>query len=108
MSYWVTLTIDTGGPADVGVTEGRNMTSNVAPVWRAAGADLAEMDGKRAGECLPLLESAVACIDEHPGRFSSLVLGDGTWGTVGGCRNYLAKLAEDCRKHPLATVRVSR
>ncbi len=50
MSYDVCLTLETGGEEQAMVTCSRNMTSNVAPVWREADADLAEMDGKKAGD----------------------------------------------------------
>lgn len=107
MSYDIWLTIDTGGPEPAAVTEGRNMTSNVGPMWRLAGADLAEFHGKPAGDCLPLLRTAVATMRAEPATYSALNPDNG-WGDYYGCVRFLEGLADDFEAHPKATVVVSR
>jgi hypothetical protein len=108
VSYDLWLTIDTGGDEPATVADCGNMTSNVAPVWRAVGADLAEFDGKLAADCLPLVETALKQLSAGPRAFDHLVRGDGTWGTVESAIEYLAGLERDFRAHPKATVVVSR
>lgn len=106
MSYWVSLTIDTGGSEYAELTS-RNMTSNVAPMWRRAGADLAEFHGRPAADCAPLLRAAVADMAGHPGRYRPLNPSNG-WGDYEGCLEYLRHLLDDCEAHPKAIVQVSR
>lgn len=107
MSYDIWLTIDTGGPEPATVADCGNMTSNVAPMWRLAGADLANFDGKQAGECIDQLRMAVQDMQIHPQRYAPLNPANG-WGDYRGCRGYLASLLAAFEKHPHATVVVSR
>lgn len=106
MSYDVSLMIDTGGPEQVEVTW-RNMTSNVACMWRHAGADLAEFDGRKAGEVYPLLVDAVAEMLANPGTYRAMNPPNG-WGSYETCVEFLRQLAVDFGAHPNATVSVSR
>lgn len=48
-----------------------NYTSNMGPAWRAAGADLAEYDGKPAAECSPALDAAIATMEAEPERVAA-------------------------------------
>jgi hypothetical protein len=107
MSYDVYLTIDTGGPEHALVTGGRNMTSNVAQMWRLAGADIAEFHGRIAADCVPLLRAAIADMEDHPGRFRPLNPANG-WGSYETCLEFLRELLGDFVQHPKATVAVSR
>lgn len=107
MSYDIWLTIDTGGSEPAQVTEGRNMTSNVAPMWRKAGADLADFEGKTAGECIPLLRTAIAAMEDDPGTYR-LMNPENGWGSATSCVQYLRDLLSDFVRHPKATVSVSR
>lgn len=108
MSYWVGLTIDTGGeePAEIG--ESHNRTSNVAPVWRAVGADVAEFDGKLAADCLTPVVEGLRRLKASPRSFDHLVRGGGSWGDVHSAIEFLELLERDFRAHPKATVVVSR
>ena len=107
MSYDVWLTIDTGGPEPATVCDIGNMTSNVAPMWRLAGADLAEFDGKKAGDCLAALHHAIADMTVFPEKYEALNPPNG-WGDAAGCLRYLSDVMLAFEKHPLATVVVSR
>lgn len=106
MSYDIYLEIDTGGAEPALLTDW-NFTSNVSRMWRAAGADLAEFDGKTAGDCLPTLEAAVAEMEAHPAKYEAMDSPNG-WGTYEHLMPRLDVLAEQFRAHPKATVRVSR
>lgn len=107
MSYDIGLTIDKGGPEPATVSGGRNMTSNVAPMWRLAGADLAEFHGKTAGDCLPVLRAAIADMEDNPGKYEPLNPDNG-WGSYETCLGFLRELAGDFAAHPKATVAVWR
>lgn len=82
-----------------------NMTSNVAPMWRAAGADLAEFHGKRAKDCIPGLDTAVAAMASDPARFEAMNPPNG-WGSYTGCLAFLRELRQQFAEHPDATVDV--
>jgi hypothetical protein len=107
VSYDVWLTIDTGGPVPAIVTESRNMTSNVAPMWRAAGAQLHDFHGEPANLCAPALRDAIARMLADPDTYRAMAPANG-WGSYDGCIRYLQALADDFEAHPLATVAVSR
>lgn len=106
MSYDVWLEIDTGGPEPAYLTDW-NYTSNCAPMWRAAGADLAQFDGKAASECLPVLDAAIAEMAANPAKYRAMDPANG-WGSYDGLLPDLRELADQFRSHPRATVRVSR
>jgi hypothetical protein len=108
MSYDICLEIDTGGDEPAPVADCGNMTSNVAPVWRHAGADLAEFHGRRAGDCLGELGEALRRLKAAPRAYDHLVRGGGEWGTVESAIEYLTDLERQFRLHPNTTVRVSR
>jgi hypothetical protein len=108
MSYDVWLEIDTGGPERASITQSRNMTSNVAPVWRAAFCDVALFDEKQAGDCVRHLVRGLDGLRRNPRSFDNLVRGDGSWGTVESAIEFLEGLLADFRAHPKCTVRVSR
>jgi hypothetical protein len=107
MSYSVCLTVDTGGSEPAVVAEGWNYTSNCGPMWRAAGADLAEFDGKEAAECLPALEAAIVALHADPETYEAMNPPNG-WGSYKSLLPALEALAEDLRRHPRATVTVHR
>lgn len=87
MSYWCGFT-DTTDPA----LDSINMTSNVAGMWRVAGADLAAMDGKPAMEVQLILATAVRNMLSEPAKYRALEPDNG-WGSYEGCVDYLTKLA---------------
>ncbi len=106
MSYDVHLEVDAGGPETV-ECYWRNHTSNTSRMWRDAGADIAEMYGKPAGECARALASAADRIETHPDLYSPMESPNG-WGTRESTVLFLRDLADACERFPKATVRVSR
>lgn len=107
MSYDIWLTIDTGGPSPAEVGRSWNFTSNCVPMWRAAGADLAEFAGKTAGQCIPTLADAIAQMTRDPATYKAMDAPNG-WGTYDTLMPALGRLLDDFKSHPLATVHVSR
>ena len=106
MSYDVHLTIDTGAGNTVSALW-ENHTSNTAPMWRAAGADIAEMHGKTARECAPILRAAIAAMRADPAKYQAMNPPNG-WGDYGTCRSFLERLADGFEEHPNCIVGVSR
>lgn len=106
MSYDVWLEIDTGGPEPACVGEEWNHTSNVAKMWRKAGADIAQFDGKPAGECVPVLRSAIAAMLANEADYTPMNPSNG-WGSYDSCIRFLGVVKAGFEKHPKATVRVS-
>jgi hypothetical protein len=72
-----------------------NMTSNVAPMWRLAGADLAELNGKTAAEVKLVLISAIRNMLSEPHKYKALNPANG-WGDYKSCVTYLMNLAILC------------
>lgn len=106
MSYDLYLEIDTGGPDPVTVFDW-NFTSNVAPMWRAAGADLAEFHGKQASDCAPVLTKAIIEMEANPARYEAMD-SPNRWGTYEHLMPRLRALLRAFRQHPKTTIRVSR
>lgn len=106
MSYDIYLEAGTGGSEPVTVYDW-NYTSNCAPMWRAAGADLAEFHGKTAADCAPILDVAVETMAADPDRFRKLDAPNG-WGTYDTLLPRLVELLDAMRRHPATTVRVWR
>lgn len=106
MSYDVSLYIDTGAGGSAEVFW-RNMTSNVAPMWRKAGADLAEFQGKAADACVEPLAKAIAAMEADPGTYKAMNPETG-WGDYTGCLDFLKSIHEACVTHPACVVHISR
>lgn len=106
MSYDVSLSIDTGAGNQHEVYDW-NFTSNVAPMLRAAGADLAGLDGKTAGYCAPILDAAIERMAADPETFQAMDAPNG-WGTYEQLLPALRELLEAMQAHPATTVWVSR
>lgn len=105
MSYWVYLTIDTGGPETVDIWEG-NHTSNTAPMWRQAGADLAEMQGMDAPSAEFVLTQAINDMTSRPYVYLPMQPANG-WGSYQSCLEFLRDIRDACAVHPKAALRVS-
>lgn len=91
----------------VTLADAGNMTSNVAPVWRAAGCDLAEFDGKHSDTLRPVAEAARDRLAADPRAYDRLVRGGGSWGTVESAIEFLGRVVQMCDDGP-GIVRVSR
>lgn len=108
MSYWIRLEADLGGPEMIEVGDlSWNYTSNCAPMWRSAGADLASFDGRPAWECIPVLGAAIGEMDLHPEIYEEMNPENG-WGSFDTLLPLLRDLLEAFRAAPNAIVRVSR
>lgn len=107
MSYDIWLEIDTGGPEPAAVGGQWNYTSNCGPMWRAAGADLAEFHGKTAGDCLLALTAGITELRAHPAKYEAMNPPNG-WGSYDSLIPALEELAGTFRSHPKATVKVYR
>jgi hypothetical protein len=107
MRYWTYLMIDTGGPESATVAEIGNYTSNVSNMWAMAlDMPLADLHEKNAGEAIPILESAIADMNAHPGNYRAMNPPNG-WGNFEGARDYLKKLLHACKENPKAFIYVS-
>jgi hypothetical protein len=84
-----------------------NYTTNCAPMWRLAGADLAGFDGKQAAECAAVLREAIASMRREPDRYKALDPPNG-WGSFDELLPHLEELLKRLEKHPNAYVRVWR
>lgn len=111
MSYDVTIgvDVDVGGPTPLRAyaLAHWNYTSNMAPAWRAAGADLATFDRRPAGECADILAAAIATMEREPERFAKFDAPNG-WGSMATLLPRLRVLLAAMRAAPKATVWVCR
>lgn len=105
MSYDVGLVLWSGPQAEAHVFW-QNYTSNLAPMWRAAGVDLTEFHGKPASELAPVLKAAIEKIEADPASFAQFNPPNG-WGSVNGGLEYLRAIYVACSTHQFAKVEVS-
>lgn len=82
-----------------------NYTTNMAPAWREAGADLAESHGKTSAECAPLLRAAIAKMEAEPERFERFNAPNG-WGSMATLVPALRQLLGYFEGYPKTTVQV--
>ena len=106
MSYDVDLVIDTGGPEPATVWGDWNYTYNCAEMWGKAGIDLNAYHGKPAAECIPLLRSGIAELEDHPGKYKPMNPKNG-WGGYDSSLTALRKMFDGFVRHPKAIVKVS-
>ena len=106
MSYDLWVEMDAGGPEPIMVGDW-NYTSNCAPMWAAAGADLAAFDHERAGDCTPILAGALIELRSRPDHYRAMNPPNG-WGSYDTLVPALVELHELFIAYPDATVRVSR
>ncbi len=110
MTYVVKLEADLGGPETVtvgGLGLEWDYTENCAPMWRAAGADLAAFDGRPVWECLPLLRLAIGNMRSNPATYRAMDPPN-AWGSYDGVLPMLERLLEAFEAAPKAIVRVHR
>lgn len=114
MSYDVDLVIDTGGEYPPRVVEVGNYTWNVRPMhvlaFAAAGREnsgVQELDGMACIDARPLLETAVAHMDDPSNRetYEKLNPSNG-WGDFEGAREFLRRIMQACVEHPKCSIRV--
>lgn len=102
MSYDVSLWV----PQEVDVLDW-NYTSNCSPMWREAGADLAEFHGKTARECLPFVYRAIAKMKAEPEKYDAMNPPNG-WGSRESLVEALEGMAMVLEQHPDGKITVSR
>lgn len=84
-----------------------NYTSNCGPMWRHAGANLAEFAGKRAGDCAVILRAAIARMEADPATYEAMNPENG-WGSYDRLLPALRRLAGIFESSPDGVVWVSR
>lgn len=87
-----------------------NMTSNVAPMWRAACPSLnglAGIDGKTGAEVSNALLKGLRFMYKQRRQLEEMNPENG-WGDFPGAFRYFARIAKAARNHPDAIFRVSR
>jgi hypothetical protein len=110
MSYDIWLEIDAGGAEPVSVFDVGNYTGNVSPMWyKALGFSLGDLHGKLAGDCIEVLERALAHMKDPANLDEYLAMNPPNgWGNYEGAFGYLATLLEGCRICPKATIHIWR
>jgi hypothetical protein len=94
MSYDVSINCSHGHEAWSG-----NMTSNVAPMWREAGADLAEFDGQTTEWAVSELRPALADMESNPEKYIAMEPSN-NWGDYHGCKRFLETILEKAIANP--------
>jgi hypothetical protein len=83
-----------------------NYTFNCGAMWRDAGLDIKSFKGRRADECLPLLQAALTNLEADPARFKAMNPPNG-WGSYETSLPWLKALADAMRENPTSLVHVS-
>ena len=84
----------------------RNHTSNTAVMWKQAGVDLRDFDGKKANELiLPLIE-VIAAMDRDKPRYRALTPTNG-WGNFDSTVVFLEAVLRACMTFPDEKLAVS-
>lgn len=109
MSYDTWMEIDTGGEFPARVVDSINSTSNHSPIWAAAlGFHFRELEGKTGIEAAPLLEKAIAFLEDLNNRKDLRALEPGNgWGSLEHATQYLRDIRAWCKEHPKATIGMS-
>ena len=85
-----------------------NYTSNMSPAWTAAGADIAKFDGKRAGDCAPILFEAIKRMARDFDWFERDYNSPNGWGEMRTLLPSLIVLWEEMTDWPDAIVGVDK
>lgn len=108
MSYDIWFEIDAGGPEPISIgNRDFNITSNVAPMWRHAGCDLADLHDTRCADAIQPLRTAIQAMEDDPPTYKAMDPPNG-WGDYNGCLQFLRDLYTSCKAHPNAIIKVSR
>lgn len=84
-----------------------NHTSNTAGMWRHAGCDIAEFDGKLASELGASLKVAIDAMRANPGLYKPMEPDNG-WGTYESTLKFMINVLLACESNPDAEVHVWR
>jgi len=110
MSYDIWATIEPAPDRFVTELYIGNMTSNVAPMWRAACPSLdglAEIHGKTGAEISEQLSRGLRFMFRQRRKLEELNPSNG-WGNFPAAFDYFAAVTRAARDHPGATFHVSR
>lgn len=110
MSYDIWATVEPAPNRFTEYLDLGNMTSNVAPMWRAACPSLdglAGIDGKTGAEVSEQLSRGLRFMYRQRRKLEELNPSNG-WGSFPGAFRYFARIARAARNHPDATFWVSR
>lgn len=109
LDVYLMARVDLGGPESREIeVYWANYTSNVWPMWRMAGVEVAleESDGQEAGEIVETLKRGVGAMEADPDGYMALNPANG-WGDYYGALEFLRKYAQACAENPKAIVRIS-
>jgi hypothetical protein len=108
LDIYLNIEVDTGGdsPRTIEIFS-RNITHNVAPMWRKAGVwrALYESEGMLAGDLVECLEKGVTDMAVHRDEYEMLNPANG-WGDYQGALDFLTEFTAECRSNPKAIVHV--
>lgn len=102
LDIWLTATIETE-------VVDKNITHNVAPMWREAGIyeALYESEGKTAKEIIPVLLKGLEDMVNNPSKYEKLNPDNG-WGSYGGAVRWLTDLITQFIDYPDGIIGISR
>lgn len=92
---------------EAGEQEALNYTSNMAPAWREAGAQIHDWNDRPVSDCMAELERAIRNVTARPEEFVRFEPGNG-WGDVETMLRWLREIRAMFEAHPRAKVTVSR
>ena len=84
-----------------------NYTSNMSPMWKDAGIDLVDFNGRPAADLDRALTPVLSTLRADPERWRAYDAPNG-WGSYASALDWLDGILAACREHPDAVVRVSR
>ena len=84
----------------------RNHTSNTAQMWKQAGVDLRDFDGKPAGDLILPLSQAITTIERDEPHYRMMEANNG-WGTVETTVAFLEAVLRACVTFSGEKLRVS-
>lgn len=93
--------------ADASGQVGWNLTYNLRPMWREAGLDWDELEGKPGEDCLGILTAVVDRLALEPEKFKKLNPPNG-WGTYENLLGTLTELRDACQQFPNHTLHTYR
>lgn len=108
LGIYLSVTVDTGGaePHTFELWEA-SPTYNLTRMWKAAGLNLSEWEGRSASECVRELQLAVERMEADPDKFKALNPPNG-WGDYDGLLEVLTEFRDHCEAHPKAKVTLWR
>ena len=110
LDIYLYIDVDAGSSEPTRITLlDRNITHNLGRMWQLAGVydALYERDGQVAGDTWRTLMAGVEFMKTHPAECRALDSPNG-WGTYKDALPWLEEVTEAFRKHPKATIGVSR